>query len=120
MSSILLPLILDREIGQIKRTDYRWRPNNLFLISWARTLLQDIDRRYRNLLEAQHEFEYLDRAPLYMKLVQQMRLFVRQSHFNWKGDQLAFIRAVSNFYSAYSIVLRLLRQDLARGVLTIN
>jgi len=114
----LLPWILDQEVGQIKLTEHRWRPTNLLFVSQARLLLQDLERRYRYLVAARHEMEMLDRAGLYVKRLTRMRLYLRQAHFNWKGDQLVFIRAVSGFYSDYAAILRLLKQDSMRGILT--
>lgn len=112
----LLPWILDKERGNIKLLENRWRPTSLLYVSQARELLLDLDRKYRFISSALDEIETLDRAAKYVQLLSRMRVFVRQANFTWKGDQLVFIRAVSGFYSAYAAILRLIKEDEARGI----
>ena len=118
MSFSLLPWILDQESGQLKLVEKRWRPTNLLYVSQARSLLQDIGRRYRLLVSARDEMEMLDRAAKYIQLLSRMRVYLRQAHFTWKGDQLMFVRAVAGFYSDFSYILRLIKEDRDRGLIT--
>lgn len=113
----LLPWILDKERGNIKLLENRWRPTSLLYVSQARVILQDVAQKYRFIANAMDEVETLDRAAKYVQLISRMRVFVRQAHFTWKGDQLVFIRAVSGFYTAYAAILRLIKEDEARGIL---
>lgn len=71
--------------------------------------------RYEHLAAAQEELQTLDRADKYIKFLHRMRLWLREASFKWKADQLAFIQAVSGFYSDYGAVLRYLKFDQARG-----
>ena len=59
----------------------------------------------------------LDRGAKYIGYLTRMRYWFRQAKFNWKGDQLVFIRAVAGFYSDYGAIIRLLKEDSARGKL---
>lgn len=90
-------------------------PKSLLQQAQIRLVLQDMRRRYRYLAEAQDEIKTLDRAPIYTKLYKRMVFDLRRSYLFWKGDQLAFIRAVAAFYSDYGAILNLLKQDHDRG-----
>ena len=46
-----------------------------------------------------------------------MRLDLRAATFTWKADQLRFVQVISQFYSDYGAILRLLKFDLLRGQL---
>jgi len=111
----VLPWVLQQEREDIEDVYNRWRPNDLLYMPQARLVLQDLDRRYSYILKAREELSTLDRGSLYIKLLTRMRLLLRQAHFNWRGDQLTFVRAVAGFYSDYGAVLRLLKEDSNRG-----
>lgn len=61
------------------------------------------------------EIGTLDRANVYVKLFQRMRLSLRKANFTWKSDQMSLMEAMSAFYADYGAVLRLLKIDEARG-----
>jgi hypothetical protein len=85
------------------------------MVQQVRGLLQDMSSRYEHLVAAQEEIQTLDRADKFIGYLHRMRLWLRQASFKWKADQLAFVQAVSGFYSDYGAVLRLLKIDQARG-----
>lgn len=118
MAYRLLPWLLDQEREHLKLVEQRWRPTDLLWVAQARYLLQDITQRYRHLGAAREEMVTLDRGAQYIKLLTRMRMYLRQAHFTWKGDQLMFIRSVASFYSDYGAILRLIKEDSARGLLT--
>lgn len=113
----LLPWILEQEQEELKLIEKRWRPRDLLFIAQAQALLRDITGRYKHLSAARDEMVTLDRGSQYILYLSRMRVCLRQAHFNWKGDQLTFLRAVASFYSDYGAVLRLLKQDSMRGKL---
>jgi hypothetical protein len=110
-----LPAILDDAQADIHRLEHRWQPKDLLFLSQAQETLRDLLKRYNQLLAARDEMQTLDRATRYMGYLSRLRFSLRVAHFTWKGDQLAFIRAVSAFYSDYGAVLRLLKEDSMRG-----
>ena len=114
----ILPWILDQERDQLKLVEKRWRPTDLLLVPQAQILLKDITWRYKTLATALDEMQSLDRGSLYIKYLTRMRLYLRQAHYNWKADQLVFLRAVAGLYTDYGAVLRLLKEDSVRGKLT--
>jgi hypothetical protein len=71
--------------------------------------------RYDMLSAAMGEFGTLDRAHVYIRTYQRMRLHLRKASFTWKADQLAFVEATANFYADYGAVLRLLKTEETRG-----
>lgn len=109
--------ILEEEAAEIRRIEKRWQPKSLLFIPQARALLLDLERRYGHLEDARDEMMSLDRGAQYISYLGRMRVSLRQALIYWKGDQLTFLRAVTNFYSDYGAVLRLLRQDSMRGLL---
>lgn len=113
----LLPALLSKE-GPFQRIEQRWRPTDLLFIPQARALLRDVQHRYKQLSEAETELQTLTKADVISKLLIRMRLYVRQASYVWKFDQLAFIKAVSGFYTDYGIILRLLRREQANGRFT--
>lgn len=120
MAYRLLPWVLDEERDDIKLVDKRWQPKDLLFTAQAQALLRDLVRRYDHLAAARDEMQTLDRGSLYIKYLTRMRFAVRQAHFNWKGDQLTFMRAVAAFYSDYGAVLRLLQEDSQRGLFSVG
>lgn len=90
-------------------------PKSLFQQAQIRLVLQDMRKRYLYIVEAKDEIKTLDRAALYFKLYKRMVFDLRRAYLFWKGDHLAFIRAVAAFYSDYGAILNLLKQDYDRG-----
>lgn len=117
MERTLLRRIVEQEGTAFQQIEHFWRPQNLLMSAQVRVLIHDIERRFERLSEAEGEFETLDRADKYIKLLRRMRLDVRAATFSWKANQLRFIQAVTQFYSDYGAVLRLLKQDQQRGIL---
>ncbi len=114
----LLRWILEQEGPTFQRIDRRWRPTDLLYLQQVRALLQDMHNRLDALAAAEEELRTLDRSDIYIRALRQMRIYARAAAFTWKGDQLTFIRAVSGFYESYGAVLRLLKNDEARGRLS--
>lgn len=67
---------------------------------------------------AQSEFKKLDRADVYLKLVRKTKLVLRRALYIYRLNHLVFLEAVSEFYQAYGRILRLLKIDQARGLLS--
>lgn len=111
----LLPWIVEQEGEDFQRIERRWRPTDLLMFHQVQALLKDMQSRYEHLSAAHEELQTLDRADKYVLYLHRMRLWLRQASFKWKADQLAFLQAVSGFYSDYGAVLRLLKIDQARG-----
>lgn len=111
----LLPEILRVEGNNFYRTDRSWQPKNLIPDPYRRNLLKDAQERLNRLEEAIDEFQQLDRAPLYIKLVSRMRLCVKRAQFAWRTDDLEFIKQIAKFFTDYGLVLQNLKIDQARG-----
>lgn len=107
--------ILNEEIGTFQRIDHVWRPKNLFFEIQTQELLKDMVRRYTNLKASEEELKLLDRAEMYLKNLRLLRLTVKRAHFLRRANHLAFAQAVTEFYTAFGVVLRFLRIDQARG-----
>ena len=116
----LLPWLLEQEQGQFQQINRVWRPVHLLPEPYRRQLLKDIQARYTRIFSALDEFKTMDRADVYVGLVHRMRLTVKAANFAWRYSDLAFFQAISNFYSDYGTVLRLLLTDKARGRLNSN
>lgn len=119
MANETLLRILDGEANAFQKIDRRWRPVALVPVQFRGKLLADVKARYVELEAARPELATLDRADIYIKYLYRMRLAVRQARFSWRFDDLSFIQAISDFYTAYGSVLRLLAVDKARGRLEI-
>lgn len=115
MGHALLRRIVELESTAFQQIENRWRPHNLLMLPQVRAIINDIERRYERLSEAETELATLVRSALYVKLVRRMRLFVREATFTWKADQLRFLQAVSHFYSDYGTILRFLKHDFQEG-----
>lgn len=111
----ILPELLGKEGPDFYRVDRRWQPKDLLVDPYRRNLLLDAQGRFNRLQEAEDEFQTLERAPLYLRILKRMRLTVRRAQFAWRTDDLAFIKAVSEFFSDYGTVLQNLKIDQARG-----
>ncbi len=111
----LLQWVLDQEGTSFQRIDRRWRPTDLLYLQQARALLRDTRNRCDALSAAEEELRSLERSDVYIRALKQMRVYARVAAFTWESDQLTFVRAISGFYESYGAVLRLLKQDEARG-----
>ncbi len=111
----LLPAILEVEGTSFYRVDHRWMPKSLIPDPYRRNLLKDAQGRLNRLEGAIDELQQLDRAPLYVKLLDRMRRSVKGAQFAWRADDLAFIQFIAKFYSDYGTVLQNLKIDQARG-----
>lgn len=117
MGTPILLDLLDQESASFKQVDSKWRPQNLLFELQAKELMNDMARKYSRLKEAEDELQTLDRADLLVKLLRRMGLILKRANFVRRANDLAFIQAVSDFYSAYGEVLRYLKIDQARGQL---
>ena len=113
----LLRQLIDREGDAFMQIENRWRPRDLLMSSQVRVLIHDLERRFERLSEAEEELDKLDRRDTYIKYLRRMRLDLRAATFTWKADQLRFVQVISQFYSDYGAILRLLKFDLLRGQL---
>ena len=111
----ILPSILGLEGSDFYRIDRRWQPKDLIPDPYRRNLLKDAQARLNRLQEAEDELQTLERAPVYLRILKRMRLTVRRAQFAWRTDDLAFIQAISEFFSDYGTVLQNLKIDQARG-----
>lgn len=111
---ILHSLVLE-EGGAFERISNQWRPTDLLFELQAKELMKDMARRYVSLQQAESEFQTLDRADFYLKLVRKMKLVLRRAYFVRRINQLAFLEAVAEFYTSYGKILRFLKIDEARG-----
>lgn len=115
MQYTLLPWIIEQEGSDFQVVQNHWRPAHLLFIQQMRVMLQDMKRRYQQLEAARSELQTLERAERYIKLLNRMRLWLRQAFYSWKANQLAFLQATAGFYSDYGVVLRFLKFDQMRG-----
>lgn len=113
----LLYTLVQREGTSFERITNQWRPTDLLFELQSKALMKDMARRYASLLQAEGELQMLDRADFYLKLVRKMKLVLRRAYFVRRLNQLAFVEALAEFYSAYGRVLRFLKIDLGRGLL---
>jgi hypothetical protein len=114
----LLKWIIRQEAGQFQQVTNRWRPTDLLMVQQEKRFLEDMVNRHRHLVAAEDEIRTLNRADKYIRKITRMRLWLRQAHFAWKANHLAFLEAVAGFYTDYGAVLWLLKNDQARGVLS--
>lgn len=115
MPLLVLPEILKAEGVQFYRVDRRWQPKDLIPDPYRRNLLKDAQARLNRLEEGVGELQTLDRAPLYIKLLTRMRLYVKRAQFAWRTDDLEFIQNIAKFFNDYGLVLQNLKIDEARG-----
>lgn len=111
----ILPAILDSEGTSFQQIEQRWRPTQLLFLQQVRELLGDMQARYEFVAAAHEELVTLRRPDRYIKLLTTMRLSLREASFQWKADQVRFLRAASQFYSDYGAILRALKFEQARG-----
>jgi hypothetical protein len=115
---LILPEILEHEGSQFYRIDRRWQPKGLLPDPYRRNLLKGAQERLNQLEAATDELQQLDRSPLYVKLLIQMRFAVKRAQFAWRSDDLEFLTQISKFFSNYGLVLQNLKIDQARGRLS--
>lgn len=113
----LLEDLLGEEQNAFAQIDSKWRPQNLLFELQMKELMRDMERRVNRLKEAESELDVLDRSSQYQKLLRKMTLIVKRAHFVRLSNNLAFMQAVSDFYTAYGEVLRYLKIDQTRGQL---
>lgn len=116
----ILPAILEAEGSQFYRVDRRWQPKSLLQDPYRRNLLKDAQTRLNQLDAGVDEFQQLDRAPLYIRLLTRMRFDVKRAQFAWRADDLEFIQSIASFYQDYGLILQNLKIDEARGRLTVT
>lgn len=117
MNHVLLQRLVEKEGDEFQRIENRWKPTSLLYGSQVRALLRDLEAKFDRITEAAPELSTLDRRDTYTKLLHRLRLDLRQALFTWKADQLHFLQAITQFYTNYGVILRLLKFDLLRGQL---
>ena len=111
----LLHSILRQEGSHFYKIDRKWQPKDLIPDPYRRNLLKDAQDRFDQLASAEEEFKSLDRAHLYVQVLRRMRFTVRDAQFAWRTDDLKFLESIATFFTDYGTVLRLLKEDDARG-----
>jgi hypothetical protein len=111
----ILPGLLKEEGPDFYRIDRRWQPRDLLVDPYRRNLLLRAKATLLQIQGAEEELQTLDRSPLYQRILKRMRLTVRRAQVAWRADDLAFIRAISEFFSDYGTILQNLKIDQARG-----
>ncbi len=92
-----------------------WKPTQLLLMAQVRELLHDMQGRYDEASAATEEFQTLPRSDRYFKQLTEMRMALREAHFQWKSNQVRFLTAAAKFYGNFGAMLRFLRWELQRG-----
>lgn len=92
-----------------------WKPTELLYMAQVRDLLHDMQGRYNEVAAATEEFQTLPRSDRYFKELAEMRMSLREAHFQWKSNQVRFLNAASKFYANFGAMLRFLRWELQRG-----
>lgn len=110
--------ILESESGSIQRIDHAWRPKDLLFEMQTQELLADMVLRYGELEAAQGEVKGLDRGAQMLSSLKKLRLVVKRATFVRRANQLAFMQAVTEFYTVYGDLLRFLKMDAQRGRVT--
>lgn len=95
-----------------------WKPTQLLFIAQVRDLLHDMQDKFNEASAATEEFLTLVRSDRYLKQLTDMRLALREAHFQWKANQVRFLNAASKFYSQFGAMLRFLRWEAQRGTFT--
>ena len=114
----LLPQILLQEGGEFRATDKVWRKKDLIPEPYRRRMLNEVKQRYLMLEAAMGEFETLDRGPVFIKIIYQLRLHARKAGFSWRFDDMSFLQDISGFYLGFGKIMRLLAIEKARGRFT--
>jgi hypothetical protein len=95
-----------------------WKPTQLLYTAQVRGLLNDMQGKFDEASAAGEEFQNLPRSDRYFKQLTEMRLALREAHFQWKANQVRFLSAASKFYSNFGAMLRFLRWEAQRGTFT--
>jgi hypothetical protein len=115
---VLLPRILDQLGDSFYRVDRTWQPKDLIPDPYRRNLLKNAQEKYNQLTAAEDEFKALQRAHFYVQVLRRMRLTIKDAQFAWNFDDLKFLESIANFFTDYGILLRVLKEDEARGKLS--
>lgn len=118
MQFVHLPKILDQSGGEFYRIDRKWQPRNLIPDPYRRNLLKNAQEKYNQLTIAEDEFRTLERAHLYIQILRRMRLTIKDAQFSWRTDDLKFLASIASFFTDYGTLLRILKEDEARGKLS--
>lgn len=110
--------ILQSEGHTFHRVTSAWRPADLLQDLQTKALLADMARRLAALTEAQGELSVLPRADRCLKTIRQLQFIVRRAKFVRRSNHLAFIVAISDFYSDFGELLRYLRIESNKGRIT--
>lgn len=73
--------------------------------------------KLRHLQEGADELQQLERSDLFIKLYRRLEFIVKRANFLRRGNDLAFIQAVAEFYTNFGEVLRRLKIEQAKGQL---
>lgn len=111
----LLRKVLQGEGSDFYRSTNRWRPNDLIPDPYRRDVLKDVEERFRELDLAEDELQTLTRPAIYIGALKDMRHAIRRAMYAWRTDDVAFIEAIAEFFTAYGTVLQNLRRDQALG-----
>jgi len=110
-----LPRLLQQEGDRFYQVDKRWRPKEIIPPIISGNILKDAVAKYRDLREAEDELQTLERAHVYIRILNRMQLALRRAQFAWRSDDLVLVTAIAEFYSDYGTVLQNLKIDEGRG-----
>lgn len=108
--------VVEREDGFFQ-LDSKWRPHNLLFELQIKELMTDMQRRLEGLQSAREEIQKLPRGPQVLKVVRKLGFIHRRASFMRHSNHLAFVQAVSEFYTAFGQVFRYLKIEQAKGQL---
>ncbi len=96
--------------GPFNRLDGTWRPTSLVSEQFLTEQLQQMEQALttvQTLFKAEPR-QFADKLPLYARCLRQMRRSLVSARFSRGLDHLVFISAMTEFYSAYGVMLRFL------------
>lgn len=109
--------MVEQEQGSFYQLDSKWRPHNLLFELQMKELMTDMQRRFEGLKSAREEIQNLPRGAQLLKVVRKLGFIVRRASFMRHSNHLAFVQAVSEFYTAFGQVYRYLKIEQAKGQL---
>lgn len=115
MEYYILPQILEQEGTSFYNVDLRWKPSGIVPSTISQKILKNAQHRLNLVSQAESELQTLVRAPMYIRLLKRMRASVRRAQFAWRVDDLELLKAVSDFFGDYGILLQYLKIDQAHG-----
>ena len=115
MDYLVLREILEQAGSDFYRIDHRWKPKEIIPSVISQKMLKDAQQKYNLLAQGEVEFQTLERAALYIRILNRMRFTIRRAQFAWRADDLEFLKAIAEFFSDYGTVLQSLKIDQARG-----